>query len=250
MKKHTIMKTVILAFVAIISLSLIISCATSFANKEKARAHINMGIAYVKSGQYTSALKEFLIAEKITPKDAEVHYYLGVSYYGKGLREKAAEEFNKALSLNPEYSEAHNYLGTVYLETGQYEKAIEEFQRALSNVLYETPAVALNNMGWAYYKKRNNQRAIEQYQGALNKEPDTILIPVIHNNMGLAYLDAYNINGAIQHFQTAIEVAPNFIESRYWLGISYLKKGDRKRALKELQSVFKTNPDSRFENNP
>jgi type IV pilus assembly protein PilF len=247
MKKKTLKKIYVVFPCIIIAFSLIFGCGTKRINKEQqSRVHLNLGVAYIKSRQYTTALRELMAAEKMNPKDAEIHYYMGLTYYGKGMNDKAAEEFRKALSLNPDYPEAHNYLGTVYLEMELYDKAIEEFNRALANVLYETPAVALNNIGWAYYKKGNNKKAIEHYTSALRKEPDTILIPIIHNNVGLAHLDEYNIDAAVLHFKRAVEIAPSLAEPHYWLGISYLKKGLNKSASQAFNTVLRISPESRF----
>ena len=247
MKKNTLKKICIVFPCIIIAFSLILGCGAKRINKKQlSRTHLDLGIAYIKSRQYTTALSELMTAQKMNPKDAEIHYYMGLTYYGKGMNDKAAEEFRKALSLNPDYPEAHNYLGTVYLERELYDKAIEEFSRALANVLYQTPAVALNNIGWAYYKKGNNKKAIEHYTKALRKEPETILIPIIHNNVGLAHLNEYNIDEALLHFKRAVEIAPTLAEPHYWLGICYLKKGLNRSASQAFKNVLRISPESSF----
>ena len=47
------------------------SCTTvpvnNTSNKEKSRMHVDLGTAYLKSGQYSSALREFISAEKLNP---------------------------------------------------------------------------------------------------------------------------------------------------------------------------------------
>lgn len=231
----------------IVAFTLILGCGTKRISKEQqALVHMNLGVAYIKTRQYTTALRELLAAQKLNPRDAEIHYYIGLTYYGKGLNDKAEEEFKKALSLNPDYPEAHNYLGTVYLDMERYEKAIEEFSHALTNVLYETPAVALNNIGWSYYKMGNNKKAVEHYNKALQKDPDTALIPIIHNNLGQARLDEYKLDEAILHFKRATEIAPSLAEPHYWLGICYMKKGLTMKASQAFKTVLIINPESRF----
>jgi len=221
-------------------------CATSRQNREKAANHVNMGDAYLKSGQFPQALREFLVAQRLSPDDPEIHYYTGLSYYGNGMKEEAKREFKKALFIKPDYSEAHNYLGTIYLGAGLYDSAIEEFDLALLNMLYETPAIALNNIGWAYYKKEDYKTALIKYKTALKREPNTIIFPLIQKNMGIAYLAGHNIAGAIHCLKKSIDVAPGMIESRYWLGISYLEAGNKKKAVEELRSVIEANPESVF----
>ena len=128
-------------------------CASDAELKEKARGYIRIGEANIQAGQYTQALKELLDAEKLTPNDPTVHYYLGIAYERKGFVDDAFREFQKAIALKPDYSEANNFLGTIYLTRGNYDEAIVSFNRALINPLYDTPSVALYNMGRAYKAK-------------------------------------------------------------------------------------------------
>jgi len=221
-------------------------CATSRQDKQRAATHVTMGTAYLNSGQFAPALREFLVAQRLSPDDPEIHYYTGLAYAENGLMEEAKSEFKTALSIKPDYSEVHNYLGSMYLDEGSYDRAIEEFNRALSNMLYETPAIALNNVGWAYYKKGDYETALTKYEAALRREPHTDIRPVIQQNRGIAYLAVHNIDKAIYYLKKSIDEAPNMTESHYWLGIAYLEAGNRARAIQELRLVAETNPESAF----
>jgi type IV pilus assembly protein PilF len=220
-------------------------CLTPY-DYERARVHKDVGTAYIESGQYNAALKELLQAEKHTPNEAQIHYYLGIAYYGKGMNDNATQEFRKAIDLKKDYSEAHNYLGTIYLNAGQWDMAIESFNRALENNVYDTPALALYNMGWAYYKKRDYATALNKYAEAIRREPNTILLPMIEKNMGLMNFEQGRLDEAIQHFKDALKIAPDFAESRYWLGECYLKQQRTDEARAAFQAVVKSSPESRF----
>ena len=226
------------------------SCATvpfnNTPNKEKARVHVDMGTAYLKSGRYSSALREFISAEKLNPGDPEIHYYLGISYYGIRFDDKAIAEFKKAIDLKSNYPEAHNYLGSNYFQKGLYDKAIKEFQMAISDEMYETPAIALNNMGWAYYKKGDYKTAIAKYNEALTRDPHTNIPFLIQKNIGIAYLADNQTNKAIHHLKESLKIAPYIAETHYWLGMIYLKKKEYKKAVKELRVAVEINPESRF----
>jgi len=226
------------------------SCATvpvnNTSNKEKARVHVDMGTAYLKSGQYSSALREFISAEKLNPGDPEIHYYLGISYYGIRFDDKAVTQFKKAIDLKSNYPEAHNYLGSIYLKEGLYDKAIKEFQMAISDEMYETPAIALNNMGWAYYKKGDYKTAIAKYNEALTRGPHTNIPFLIQKNIGIAYLADNQTSKAIHHLKESLQIAPYIAETHYWLGMTYLKRKEYKKAVQELRVAVEINPESRF----
>ena len=149
----------------------IFACTNTPWHRQQAEIFLNKGISFIEMRQFNSAAKELLEAEKYSPYDHKIHYFLGMAYHGKGMRDKAIEEFKKAISLKEDYSEAHNYLGTLYSDMELWDQAIEEFDRALANPIYDTPAMALYNAGWAYYSKKDYKTALIKYQEALSGSP-------------------------------------------------------------------------------
>ncbi|MDD5171129.1 MAG: tetratricopeptide repeat protein [Syntrophales bacterium] len=225
---------------------LLSSCLRTPWDYEQARIHINLGMAYIEANQYNPALKELLEAEKYTPDDARIHFYLGMIYHGKGYSNQAIDEFNRAIELKPDYSEAHNFLGILYTNAGQWDKAIAAYNKALANIMYDTPAAALYNMGWAYYQKGDYPMAMSKYYEALSREPNTVLMPMIEKNMGLASLKLDQVDEAIQHLKKAVAVVPNYIEAQYWLAEGYVKKKNWEEAKTQFQILTKAAPDSEF----
>lgn len=207
---------------------------------------INIGSAYLGSGQYNSAMKELLEAQRLTPDDPKVHYLLGIAYHGKGLDEKAIEQFQQAIDLNPQDSSVHNYLGAIYLDRGRPDEAIASFNRALANIMYDNPATTLYNLGRAYYAKGQYDAALKQYRDAASREPDTILMPLIEKEAGRCWLAKDNAEEAIRHFLKSIELAPSLAESHYWLGMSYRKQDRSAEAAAAFRTAAKIAPDSEF----
>lgn len=223
-----------------------IGCATMNKNQEKANDHVAIGTAFMKSGQYTDALRELFEAEKLTPNDPVIHYYLGIAYLAKDVRDKAMMEFQKAVRLNPEYSEAHNYIGTLYLESNQYDQAIASFDLALSNILYDTPAVSLYNKGWALYKKGDYKNSLACYKQAASMRDVESLKPVLHKNMGLSYLALGQYGDASTHFSEALALVPEYVEAKYWLAIVKVRQKNHGEAMKLFQEVMKEAPQSEY----
>lgn len=225
---------------------LLVSCLKTPWDYEQAGIHINLGMAYIEANQYNSALKELLEAEKYTPDDARIHFYLGIAYQGKGFGDKAIAAFKRAIDLKPDYSEAHNFLGILYSNAGQWDMAIAAFNKALANIVYDTPAAALYNMGWAYYQKGDYAMSMSKYHEALSREPNTVLMPIIAKNMGLASLGMNQVDEAIQHFKKAIAVVPNYAEAQYWLAECHVKKKNGEEAAAQFQALAKAAPESEF----
>src|SRR5271157_5069926 len=132
-----------------VSLALLAGCAASEQEKQKASLHFRLGSEYLQRGDSSSALREFLEAEKLTPNNASVQFGLGSALNAKGRFQDGLQHYRKALESDPRFTEVHNALGSTYLELGQWDAAIKEFEITLRDLLYLTPFFVENNLGWA-----------------------------------------------------------------------------------------------------
>ena len=73
----------------------------------------NIGEAYMRQGDYTSALRELLEAEKLNPNDAFTQHDLGLCYREKKHMTEALAHLRKAVQLKPEFTPARNSLACV-----------------------------------------------------------------------------------------------------------------------------------------
>lgn len=216
-------------------------------NQEQADRQVDIGIAYIKSGQYNSAIKELRRADELGKPNPKVHYLLAYSYfYGKGLNELAIGEVKKAIRLDPDYAEAYNLLGVIYNGMENWDAAIEAFEKALSNILYDTPAYPHYHMGWAYYRKGDYGTALKHYELALAQQPDPALLPLIEKNRGIVLYAMGRTSEAILHLQKSLEQAPSLVESRYWLAQCFLAQKNSEQAKSEFQEVIRLAPDTEW----
>lgn len=235
----------VLCLLAVLSLAAgIFSCSVK--NAKLANLYLDKGVSYIQQEKYTFALRELLEAVKLNPDDHVIHYYLGIAYHGKKLVPEAVGEFKEAIRLKPDYSEAHNYLGTVYSDLGRWDEAIGEFQAAVSNILYETPSGALNNMGYAYYRKGDYPTALSKFKEAVAREPNTLLLPLILKNRGMTYFAGGRINEAVADLKKSLAEAPGLMEARYWLARCYLELKNIPAAKDEFRTILKSAPESEF----
>ena len=231
---------------AVLVLAALSACASDRDLKEKAQGHIRVGTAHMQAGQDTAALKELLEAEKLTPRDPVIHYYLGIAYDRKGFPEDAVREFRRALELKPDYSEVQNYLGTIYLNQQQYDAAIASFNKAIANPLYETPSVALYNMGRAYVAKGDLRAAQASFNEAIRREPNTYLMPVLELNLGVISYRENAFSDAERHLTRAVDLTPNLAEGWYWLGMTQMQLRKRKDSEESFKKVISLAPNSEW----
>lgn len=224
------------------------SAVTGCVNYEAANRHLNYGMAYLETSQYTPALKELLEADRNNSRDHRIKYYLGICYFGKGLTKEATVEFKKAVSLKPDYSEAHNYLGLIYTESGRLDDAVAEFQAALSNLLYETPSFAMSNLGWAYYKKGDYRNALSQYEEILKRDPNSPILPIVERNIGIIMIAQGQYEQALAHLRKSLELAPDYVPEQihYLIGKALAEQGKGGEAESEFKKAVQIAPNSKF----
>jgi len=224
-----------------VSFALLAACATSEEAKQKANIHFRLGSEYLQKGDPTSALREFLEAEKLNPDDALVQYGLGSALNAKGRFQEGLQHYRKALEIDPKFTEVHNAMGSTYLELGQWDNAIREFEITLKDLLYLTPFYVENNLGWAYYKKGDLPTAIGHYRRALSMKPD---FGLAYYNLGLAYKENKQTEEAIAAMRSAIDYVPNLLDAHLQLGILCFNSGKRVQAQKAFEEVVRLAPKS------
>jgi type IV pilus assembly protein PilF len=219
-----------------------VSCAANLEKRKRQSRDTRMlGEAYLREGNYTDALKEFLKAEELVPKDHLLQNDLGLVYMAKRSFENAKDHFNKAIQIKPEYAAAKNNLGTVYLAEEKWDAAIDVFEEILGDLLYATPHYPLSNLGMAYYHKGAYRRAESYYLKALAIEPNFVLAL---RGLAKTYMALNDNAAAISSFEKAIQQAPKFTELYWEIGDAYQKSNEYTKALFAYRKVLELAPDS------
>jgi type IV pilus assembly protein PilF len=167
----------------ILVLSLLCSCAEqqtkgtgSNANDPviaRARAHTELGAAYLQQNKLEIALDEFTQAVAIAPDYALAYNGLGLVQASLGEDVEAEVNFKKAIALQPNSSESHNNYGSFLCARKRYDESIVEFLTAVKNPLYSTPNLAYANAGICADRKKDTKNAEIYLRKALELEPLT-----------------------------------------------------------------------------
>ena len=230
----------VLGLVLVIA-SLLTACATDAQKIREADNARAFGERFLREGQTSRALQQFLKALELNPDDPHIHYDLAFTYYRKGILDKAEFHLKEVVRLKPDYSSAYNFLGVIYFRTGRVDLAIESYNKALSNLLYLSPQDARFNLGMAYLSRREYKKAAEQFELAISIVPD---YTAAYNNLGKAYEGLQDKVKARQAYEKALEFAPNFTEAHMNLGKLLYRSGDRRGAAKSFKEVVRLAPNS------
>lgn len=227
----------------------VLSCAENLeVRKRQEETTRNLGEVHMGRGDYISALKEFLKAEKIYPDDPHLQNDLGLLYKQKERFELSIKHFKKALELKPDFADAKNNLGTVYMAQEDWDAAITNFKEIIGDLLYATPQNPLFNLGLAHFHKNAYEPAekyfndcLKYYQDGYQK--DLTYIKTLYH-LGRIYLSSERVPQAVSVLEKAIKDAPRAAELYLFLGNAHILSRDYQKGLNAYNKVIELAPDT------
>ncbi len=206
---------------------------------ESADYHHLLGVTALNEQNPTTALKEFLEAEKFNPADPQIHAGLAEAYMQKKAYDLAEKHFKKAIQLSEDDPKYYNNLGALYLTMERYDDAIPAFKTAAENLLFDRPELAWVGVGLANVKKQDYLAAQDAYQKAMDINPRYYRAPFM---LGELYYNLDRPVEALEMFNQSVEIAPDFANGYYWKGLVYLKMKETENAKKSFLEVLKLAP--------
>jgi tetratricopeptide (TPR) repeat protein len=201
-----------------------------------------IGNTAVRAGKYDMAISEYhAVLQKIDPKSraaGQVHLRLGETYRRKGDMNGSIVSLQKARELLPEDPMIVSTLALTLDGAGRKQEARNAYEHALK--LDPMNGVALNNLAFIIAEYGGDlDQALTFAQRAKQRLPE---LREVSDTLGWIYLKKNLSDNAIQIFADLVTKEPNHSTYRYHLGMALSQKGDRPRALKELDQALKSNP--------
>ena len=219
----------------------------------------------------------FLKAE--SPEQARERYFAkGRSYASAGKRPEAIIMFRNAVQADPKFAEAHYELGLVLMQRREFAQAFSELRRAVE--LKPALVQARHALGSLHLLDRNIAAAKEQLAKIAEQAPDAFEARFLGTAIALfeddipkaleemreavsraekekarelleAYIELGNIHllnkdwiAAETAYRKALAVNPKLLRGREGLSAIYMARGDEGRALQELISATKIDPEN------
>ena len=111
-------------------------------------------------------------------------------------------------------------------------QALESWQHVLT--LAPDDGDAIRGIGNVYYDQQKFDAAATQYERYLDKHGDDASV---RTDLATAYLYQRQIDRAVTTYQQVITSRPDFLQAHFNLGLAYEAKGDREKALAELDKA-------------
>ena len=214
---------------------------------QQSQGHFSWGYSYFNQKKLTEALEQFnFVKKQNTPYSPAASYYAGFIEYSKENYTEALEDLKRA-EANASYASVVPYLiANVYYRQKKYDELL-----AYAKVVSERKDVA--NAGEismlvaeAYYFKGDFKKAIEAYERYFADNPEKAESPLLFRT-GYAYYTLAQDDKAITYLQRSAAHSDSVsYYASYYLGILYLKAGNKPYALNAFDYARKYDTDKKL----
>ncbi|MBZ5725511.1 MAG: tetratricopeptide repeat protein [Acidobacteriia bacterium] len=201
-----------------------------------------MGNVYVRAGRYDQAIGSFQklldSLDKSSKARGELYLKIGETYRRKGDYSNAVANLQKARDTLPDNVLVLSTLALV-LEGGEHKSEAMQVYDAILKIQPDNPVI-LNNK--AFLMAENNgdlDHALTLAQRSKQLMPN---LSEISDTLGWIYLKKSQADSAITIFKELVAKYPGQSTYHYHLAMAFSQKGDRPRAIKELNDALKCNP--------
>jgi|SRR3989338_1116025 len=216
-----------------------LGCATkpSTEKDELASLHMDIAVSHIQKDNLPLALKELLIAEDLSPKNAAIQSNLGLVYFLRERFELSERHYLKAIMLRPNYTEAKNNLARAYIEVGQYRKAEPLLNEALQDLTFVDYPSVYANYGVLEFKRKNYSKAKEFLKKSLASDRENCLT---HVYLGRTHLELKELILATDQLEKSISFCKpiGVDEAHYYAALAYYRNHQRDKAMVRFEELI------------
>lgn len=179
----------------------------------KAQARVDLGAAYLVEGSTEVAIQQLREAVKIDRRNYKGWEQLALAYMKRGAIEESEEAFKKALKLVPESASVNLNYSYLLLNTSRAAEAIPVLETALMDLTYRSPALVLNNLGYALYLEGRHAEAEARLHEATSRSKTFCQAWF---NLGLTREAQANRRGAVRAYEQVVSICPSDAAGSYF----------------------------------
>lgn len=232
-------------------LSLLTACAGGGVDKSDiqvqdagdklAETNVELGIGYMRKGQFEYALNKLRKALEIDSELPRAHFALALLYEQLKRDDLVEKHYLNAIRYGRSYAEAHNAYAVFLCSRNRMKEAEEHFQKAVANPLYQTPDMARVNAAVCAVKD-NELKSAEKYLRTVLQR-DAKNPSALFHMASLSRKSGRNLQ-ARGYYQRFLEVSEQSAAS-LWLGIQIeTALGDKNAADSYALALKSRFPDS------
>ena len=169
---------------------------------------------------------------------ARADYEKGLDLAKEGKHKEAVAKFNKAIDVNPRYVEAYKAAGESNVAIGQLDEAVSAYKRA---VVIKEDSPLQDGLGVAYALQGRYDEALTAFRRSVrlgSTDPHTFI------NLARAYLKKGQHRNAIYELESALKLDPDSDEAYNVMGNVYVDWKKYPQALDAYLKAEHVNPKS------
>lgn len=198
-----------------------------------------IGNSYLKLGDFDKGIDFYKRYLAGMGESSHILYKIGSAYFSKGDY-KSALRYALRAEKKGKTAEIYNLLARIHRKLGNTAGA-EKAERAYSELL--TGAVKdYYSSGVRAYSDKNYGLAIVELTKAVLENPSDLQACV---HLGYAYLDAGKMDEAVGAFDKALSLDSENPDAHYGIGLIYKSRGDSQAAIKHFRAYLKKEPRGR-----
>jgi len=196
-----------------------------------------LGTTYLNMGRYQDAIQQLSTAVSIDPDYYDAYINLGVSYEKSGDYDRAEMNYRRAATLEPDNKQPYAHLGELYTSQDKLQQAAMNFQRVVE--IDPSDYTTLAKLGVLYGRVGDSATAFSYFRRALDINPR---YAAGYLNWGNIELVSGDTAAAIEKYNDAKRLDRTLLEPYFNLAVLYMRRGDRRMALTNLDSLLVINP--------
>jgi len=206
-------------------------------NARKAVSRLDLGGEHLRQGRHALALREFMTAERLDPKNPQVQRALGEAYLAQGKRMESELHYRRALELFPDFHDARLALSALLILEERYPEAGSECAILIDDPTFAEPWRALANLGFVELKQGHLAEARKHLEMAREFRRD--YWPATLSLAQVELLEGRRLE-AIGQLQEVLSLDPGpsvAAEANYRIAEIYIALGQRQEAMGHLTTA-------------
>jgi len=182
---------------------------------QAANANVQLGLAYLQSGDMQRAKQKLLLAEQQSPASTESQGAMGYFLESTGNFSQAEAYYRKAVTLNPKSGAAQNNYGTFLCRRGRYAESDQHFLLALQDPSYLNTAQVYENAGLCAMQIPDRNKAGTYFTQAITQDPKRAMSWL---ELGRISYQQKNYPQAQQYLEQYMQLIKDPTPNALWLG--------------------------------
>jgi type IV pilus assembly protein PilF len=214
----------------------LVACST-VAEREKidaANVYLQLGVRYLSLNNLPQAKENLELALQSDSDSIPAHIAMAFLYEKLNKYDDARQQYERCLSLDPENLSLQNNYGRFLCDRRDFDKGMALLTQASSNMLNETPWMALTNAGRCQMAMGDKKKAGTYFEKALQANPNYAPLLLEMQKMSYQNGDFKASRDYLERYLTVAEHTPDTL----WVAIQTEQALGNEMLVKEYTALL------------